>query len=411
MPAPFSLASRGPNPGRLNVALVTETWPPEVNGVAHTLERLTEGLRERGHRVQVIRPRQGLDRPVAGPRHATSPEDVTLPGIAIPGYRGLRMGLPSTRRLRRLWRHSPPDVAYIATEGPLGHAALAVARQLGIPVASGFHTRFDGYARHYGLGLLTLPVRRLLRRFHNRCGATLAPTRALAEELRDQGFQRVGVLARGVDTRRFTPARRSRTLRGQWGASGPVPVVIHVGRLAAEKNLDLVIAAFRAIQTIRSDARLVLVGDGPQRERLARTHPDVILAGQQTGQALAQHYASGDLFLFPSTSETFGNVVIEAMASGLPVLAFDTAAAHEHLADGVSGVRVSLTGSRRVDEQAFVRAARELAGHPEQWPLLGARAREHASTLDWSEVIGGFESVLVQLVQTEARDAHASAHG
>ena len=182
------------------------------------------------------------------------------------------MGLPARRRLTALWTEHRPDAVYVATEGPLGHSALGAARRLGIPVASGFHTHFDGYARYYGVGWLTPLVRAVLRRFHNRCDVTLAPTQALATSLAGHGFERVRVMARGVDTRHFTPARRSSRLRRQWG---PGPVVLYVGRLAPEKNLGLVVEAFRVLQERVPEARLVLVGDGPARVALERAHPDV----------------------------------------------------------------------------------------------------------------------------------------
>lgn len=391
----------------IDLALVSETWPPEVNGVAHTVARLVEGMRARGHQVQVLRPRQ----PAAdGQAEGSGPADIELPGIPLPGYRGLRLGLPAARRLRAVWTQQPPDAVYIATEGPLGHSALRVARHLGIPVISGFHTHFDGYAGYYGVGALKPLVRALLRRFHNRCEVTLAPTSALAEELASQGFERVAVLARGVDTRRFTPARRSARLRLQWGAGAATPMVLYVGRLAPEKNLALVIQAFRAIQGCLPDARLVLVGDGPSRAALERDHPDLIFAGQQVGQPLAQHYASGDLFLFPSTSETFGNVVIEAMASGLPVLAFDTAAAHEHIQDSENGWRVALTGDPAADAAAFTTTAAELATKPERWTAMGQQARKHALALDWIEVIARFETMCLDVLK-EARDAAPATDG
>ncbi|WP_038053839.1 glycosyltransferase family 1 protein [Thioalkalivibrio sp. ALJ1] len=405
--------SRRPSRIYLKVALVTETWPPEVNGVAHTLARLVEGMRGRGHHVQVLRPHQPGNPQVivVDPAELDAPMDErALPGLPLPGYSGLRLGLPAGRRLKAWWTEDRPDAVYIATEGPLGHSALRVARRLGIPVASGFHTHFDGYARYYGVGWLTPLVRAVLRRFHNRCDVTLAPTQALATHLAEHGFERVRVMARGVDTRRFSPARRSSRLHKQWRAGGAGPIVLYVGRLAPEKNLDLVVEAFRSLQDRLPDARLVLVGDGPSRVALQRAHPDLIFTGQQVGQALAQHYASADLFLFPSTSETFGNVVIEAMASGLPVLAFDTAAAHEHVLSGVSGARVPYTGDPNTDAAAFVTAAAELAQAPEAWDEMGRYARTRARGLDWVEVVAQFETVCMDILK-EAPDASPAMDG
>ncbi|WP_019627107.1 glycosyltransferase family 1 protein [Thioalkalivibrio sp. ALJT] len=401
---------RSSSPNLLELALVTETWPPEVNGVAHTLARLVEGMRARGHHVQLLRPRRAGEVRAPGADVASDAEAVVLPGIPLPGYEGLRMGLPAARRLTRLWQARRPDAVYIATEGPLGHSALRVARRLGIPVASGFHTQFDGYAAYYGVGWLTPIVRALLRRFHNRCAVTLAPTQALADELAGQGFERVAVMARGVDTRRFAPQWRSVALRQQWGVDETAPVVLYVGRLASEKNLPLAFAAFRALQQRVPAARLVLVGDGPARAALEREHPDALFAGQQVGADLAGYYASADLFLFPSSSETFGNVVIEALASGLPVLAFDTAAAHQYVISGVHGARVPFTGDTAVDAAAFVAAAAALGDDPPGWVEMGGHARSRARGLDWAQVVGQFEDICQQIIE-ETRDASAAMDG
>src|SRR5690606_29562822 len=215
-----------------------------------------------------------------------------------------------------------------------GWSALRAARQLGIPAASGFHTRFDRYMGDYGAAWLAPKAMAWMRRFHNRADATLVPTRELQAALLRDGFDRVLRLPRAVDTALFSPARRDEALRAGWQVRGTAPVAIHVGRIAAEKNLDLAVRAFRALQLAESGARFVFVGDGPERERLARENPDFVFCGVQRGESLARHFASADLFVFPSRSETFGNVTLEALASGVPTVAFDYGAAREHLRDG-----------------------------------------------------------------------------
>ncbi|MGB5064300.1 MAG: glycosyltransferase family 1 protein, partial [Candidatus Competibacter sp.] len=319
-----------PNIGlhRLRVGIVTETYGPEVNGVAMTVGRLVEGLLARGHSVQLIRPRQ---HPRDDPRRDGALDVWPVAGAAIPFYREMRIGFPAKRLLLERWRQTPPDVVHIVTEGPLGHSALAVARRLRLRVFSGFHTNFHAYSRHYGMGLLARPIVAYLRRFHNRTDCTLVPTEELATELRSLGFHRLRVLARGVDTRLFDPAHRDPALRRSWGASPTDPVALYVGRLAAEKNLQLVLAAYRALRAIQPTTRLVLVGDGPLAVRLQARHPEIVFPGMRIGADLAAHYASADLFLFPSLTETFGNVTLEAMASGLAVVAFDYAAARRHI--------------------------------------------------------------------------------
>jgi glycosyltransferase involved in cell wall biosynthesis len=223
-------------------------------------------------------------------------------------------------------------------------------------VCTGFHTRFDDFARHYGLGLLTPIVFAYLRRFHNRASATLVPTSELAEFLRANGFRNVQLLPRAVDTDLFRPERRDQTLRAQWGLAATDLAVIHVGRVAPEKNLDLAVRAFKAIRQREPTARFVIVGDGPTRAALAARHPDIVFAGIRRGEDLARHYASADLFLFPSLSETFGNVTLEALASGVPVVAFDYGAARAHIHDARAGMLAP-----RSDDDAFVDAALALS--------------------------------------------------
>ncbi len=207
---------------RLRVCIVTETYPPEVNGVAMTIGHLVTGLLGRGHSVQLIRPRQGRH---DLPRRDGALEVVPQPGIAIPFYRELRLGLPVGHALARLWRQTIPDLVHVVTEGPLGRSALQAARRLKLPVSSSFHTNFHSYSRHYGVGVLALSIVAYLRRFHNRTACTLVPTEELAGQLRGLGFNNLRVLSRGVDTRLFSPSRRHQALRLRWGARPEDPVL------------------------------------------------------------------------------------------------------------------------------------------------------------------------------------------
>ncbi|WP_203787972.1 glycosyltransferase family 4 protein [Aquipseudomonas alcaligenes] len=377
----------------LHIALVSETFPPEVNGVANTLGRLCQGLRERGHRLQLVRPRQADD---------TAPNDDQLlltRGWPLPGYAGLQWGQSSLHKLLRRWQRNRPDVLYIATEGPLGLSALRAARRLGIPVVSGFHTNFQQYSDHYGFGLLTRLLTGYLRWFHNRSRLTLVPSPSQRLELQRRGFERLELLARGVDGQLFHPARRSAALRAEWGLGEDEIAVLHVGRLAAEKNLQLLTRAFRQLQRDlpQQRLRLVLVGDGPLRTQLQAELPEALFCGVQRGEALAAHYASGDLFLFPSLSETFGNVVLEALASGLAVVAFDQAAAAQHIRHGHNGA-LATPG----DEAAFIESARWLLEDPESLRRVRLNARQHAGKQGWPAIVERFESLL-----HAARDAQA----
>ncbi len=389
----------------LRVAVVTETWPPEVNGVAATASRVVAELRERGHELQVIRPRQhGAEAGAEEPGYA----EVLMRGLPIPRYPQLKMGLPSRRALLRLWGLYRPDVVHIVTEGPLGWSALQAATALKLPVVSDFRTNFHAYSRHYGMAWLHKPIVGYLRKFHNRTACTMVPTGALRDELAAAGFRQLRVVARGVDARLFDPARRSAELRRQWGAAEGDPVVVHVGRLAPEKNLETLLAAFAAMQRVEPRTKLVLVGDGPMRAALAARCPQAHLAGLQRGEALAAHYASADLFLFPSLTETYGNVLPEALASGLAVLAFDYAAAAQLLRRGEGGVLVPYG-----DDAAFVAAAEALAGDPGRITGLRRRARETALALDWGRIAREVESEYLAALAPVAQPLPAglASHG
>ncbi|EXJ15470.1 glycosyltransferase family 4 protein [Imhoffiella purpurea] len=394
-----------PPSATLRIAVVTETYPPEINGVANTMRHLAEGLANRGHRIELVRPRQTKD-----PRkpEGTDIELMLVPGLPIPGYRGLRFGLPVYWRLRRHWHRQRPSLIYIATQGPLGHAALSAAQALGIPTITGFHTQFHQYSRHYGLGLLTRPIAGTLRHFHNRSDTTLVPTAELKTELSVEGFNNLHIFGRGVDVDQFSPSWRSTELRRAWGCGDEDLAVVYVGRIAAEKNLDLAREAFQAIRADRSNVRFVLVGDGPEAASMQREHPEFIFVGAKVGAELSAHYASGDLFLFPSLTETFGNVVTEAMASGLPVIAFDYAAAHAHIQPWKNGVTVPMD-----DRAAFVAASRDLASDRERLRRMGEAARATAEDISWDRVLGGVEERLFEVIHrqrgTEARHASMAA--
>ncbi|MCO7630989.1 MULTISPECIES: glycosyltransferase family 4 protein [Pseudomonas] len=374
------------NTPALRITLVSETFPPEINGVANTLGRLSEGLRQRGHQVALVRPRQASDAAAHGD------DDLLLcRGWALPGYPGLQWGEISMHTLLRRWRRQRPDVLYIATEGPLGLSALRAARRLGIAVVSGFHTNFPQYSGQYGLGLLTRLLTHYLRWFHRRTATTLVPSASQRLELERRGFERLALMARGVDACLFNPAKRSQALRDSWGLGPDDIAVLHVGRLAAEKNLNLLRPCLEALCKAypQRRMRLVIVGDGPQRELLEQQLPDAVFCGAQRGEVLAEHYASGDLFLFPSLTETFGNVVLEALASGLAVVAYDEAAAAQHIRHGHSGA-LAMPG----DQAAFIDAACWLLEESETLRRVRLNARQHASRQGWSAIVEQFEGHL-----------------
>jgi glycosyltransferase involved in cell wall biosynthesis len=374
----------------LRVAVVTETYTPEINGVARTVGLMVEALCERGHEVQLVRPRQRNER--ACPPDE-GPEERLVAGFPIPFYRHLQMGFARPGALEREWTKWRPDLVQVVTEGPLGWAAVSAARRLGIPVCSDFHTNFHSYSRHYGLGVLAGVVSRYLRALHNRTDCTLVPTAEMQSSLEALAFERVNVVGRGVDTWLFSPARRSERPRATWGCRGAETVVLYVGRLAPEKNLGLFVEGALAMRAIDASLRVVLVGDGPQGAELRARHPDFVFAGTRTGKDLAEHYASADVFLFPSTTETFGNVTLEAMASGLAIVAYDYAAARQYLRHGASGL-LAAPG----DRTTFIRMAEQLARDSELRLRLRSEARRAAEEASWSRAFDDLERVFRKLV-------------
>ncbi|HUL66375.1 MAG TPA: glycosyltransferase family 1 protein [Burkholderiaceae bacterium] len=370
----------------MRIAYFTETYPPEINGVSLTVERCVGHLRHSDNSVLLCRPRQ------PGEAQVDDTNEWRTPGVRLPMYPDLRMGLALSASVRRRLEGFEPDLVHVATPGPLGSAAVAAARDLLVPVTSDFRTNFHTYCAHYGLGFAGGLVLHYLRRFHNRTAVTFVPSRVLRAELQAQGFKRVEVMARGVDGQLFNPRKRSEELRDFWDARSDAPVLLYVGRLASEKNVVLALRTYLTLLELHPDARMVVVGDGPLRAQLEDEYPLVHFAGPLRGQSLAIHYASSDVFLFPSLTETFGNVTLEAMASGLAIVAFDVAAASEWIRDETNGL-LAPPG----DENAFMAAAvRALA--PE-FPLAQLRACARASMLaaDWQPLLRAFELRLGQI--------------
>ena len=372
----------------LRIAIITETYPPEVNGVARTVAFMAEGLQRRGHAIELVRPRQNG----ADPGRHNGFDVLLSGGLPIPTYPQLKFGLPAKHAMLRAWSLKRPDVVHIATEGPLGWSALAAAQALGLRVSTDFHTNFHSYSRHYGIGWLARPVHAYLRRFHNRAGCTLVPTEELKRELAAGGYLGLRVVGRGVDPAVFSPERRSRELRASWGAHDDTPVALCVSRFAREKNFPLVIEAFQAMRRIRPDLRLVLVGDGPLSERLRRQNAGTVIAGRLVNGKLSQHYASADMFLFPSVTETFGNVTLEAAASGLGIVAYRYAAAAAHLEHERSALLAPFD-----DASAFVAAAERMARDLPLARSLGREARRVAEQVTWERIVDDFERELLDV--------------
>ena len=369
----------------LRIAVVTETWPPEVNGVAMTLAKLVQGLSHRNHDVQLIRPRQTK---TDSPMSDSSLEEVLMRGMPIPRYPELKLGLPSKKTLVKTWTLRRPDVVHIATEGPLGWSALQAAKVLKLPVTSDFRTNFQSYSKHYGVGWLRKPIVAYLRKFHNATACTMVPTRELMRTLSQNGFANLKVVSRGVDTKLFNISKRDSSLRSSWGATDDTKVLISVGRMAPEKNLDQVLKTYEALKVTGQAFKLVMVGDGPLKEQFQKRYPEIIFPGMLSQSNLAAYYASSDLFIFPSQTETFGNVTLEALASGIPVLAFDCAAARDWVQTGVNGWLVAEN-----NPEGFAAQAVTIFNSKDLLDQITQSTRQQVVHLDWDQIAEQVESV------------------
>ena len=310
------------DPRALRLALFTDTFSPQLNGVARTLERLVTAVESRGGQVHV--------ETVEDPGAHRDARVVRWPSAPFWAYPQLRMSAPLRANVTAGLKEWQPTLVHATTPFGIGLAGRAAARAMGIPLVTSYHTAFDEYLKHYGLSVLDRASWPYLRWFHNSGRRTFAPSRHVASQLLSQGFRDLRVWGRGVDPVRFHPRFRSDSMRAQMGAAPDDFVVAYVGRVAPEKQIPLAIDAMRSVIERHPRVRLAVAGDGPAlADCRARAPKRSWFAGPLTGEALSSFYASADCFVFPSTTETFGNVVLEAMASGLPVIAPDIGATLE----------------------------------------------------------------------------------
>jgi phosphatidylinositol alpha 1,6-mannosyltransferase len=358
----------------MRIAIVTESFPPDVNGVAHCVVRIAEHLVERGHRPMVIAPEpaSGLAR-VAG----QFPYPVVrVRSVGMPGYRTFRLGLPTRRITDALVRHGT-QLVHLASPFFLGARGSAVAQRLGLPTVAAYQTDVPSYASVYHTRALGAAAAwRWLRAIHNAADRTLAPSTSSATALHEHGVERVWLWPRGVDTTRFDPAHRSAALRHALAPHGEV-LIGYVGRLAPEKRVDLL-----APITGLPGARLVIVGGGPAEAPLRRALPRATFLGTRHGAQLARLYASLDIFVHSGPYETFGQTLQEAAASGLPVVAPASGGPLDLVEDGVTGYLVPPFSA-----DALARAAARLASDPALRAAQGSAARQRVLGRTWPAVV------------------------
>ena len=369
----------------VRIAYVTESFPPDVNGVAHTAVRVAEHLLSRGHQPLVIAPEAASGRPV--PDRSFEFPIVRVRSIAVPLYRGFRVGLPGSAVREAIAAHRA-DVVHLHGPFVLGASGCTAAVEQQVPVVAVYATDLPAYARLYHAGAVGEAFAwRRLRKIHNAANRTLAPSTATAADLREQGIERVQVWARGVDYRRFDPAKRNEDLRAALAPGGEL-LVGYVGRLAAEKRVDL-LAATAAVPGVR----LVIVGSGPAEAAIRQAIPSALFLGQQSGEQLAELYASFDVFVHSGPHDTFGQTLQEAAASGLPVVAPAAGGPLDLVRDGTTGFLVP-PGSAAGLADAVAR----LAANPALRAAQGRAGRQMVLHRSWpvmcDELIGHYADVL-----------------
>jgi phosphatidylinositol alpha 1,6-mannosyltransferase len=359
----------------MRIALTTETWLPSHDGITRTLCRLLEHLEQHGHEALLFAPEGGDDRYGAT-------RVVGLPARGLPVYPGLRLA-GGQRRLAAELSAFAPDLLHLIGPVWLGRAALRRGRELGLPVISSYHTDLPAYTGSYGLPFLKDFAWTWLRWLHNQTDRTLAPSHFTRAQLEAQGFLRLGIWGGGVDCRQFHPGRADAAWRLRLSGGEPErPLLLCVSRLAAEKRIEWL----RALLDARPDLRLALVGDGPHRRELERhfAGTPTVFTGHLDGDALAAAYASADLFVFPSVTETFGNVVLEAMASGLPVVAADAGGPVDQVLSGINGTLFAAG-----DPLSLQNSVAALLADPQARLALGRSARRYAETQPWEACLDG----------------------
>lgn len=361
----------------MNVTLVTETYFPQVNGVSRTLGQLVRVLREAGDKVQVIHPDYGSP---SEAEHAHVVRSMTLPF-----YRELFLPLPPFRKVKQALENFRPDIVHIATEATLGLAMLQHVRKRKIPLVSSFHTNFDQYTAHYRIGWTRGTIWRYLRWFHNLTRETYVPSRTTIRELEGRGFERLALWPRGVDGTLFRPDRPARAAIREALGFHPDDVVIgHVSRIAAEKNVGYLADALEIVERERAGARLLIVGDGPARPGLEkRLGEQARFVGYRSGEDLSDHYAAADLFAFTSLTETFGNVILEAMASGLPVVALKAGGPADTVRDGTTGRLIDPSAPPREFADALI----ALIDSETERRRMADEARAYALSQTWDAIM------------------------
>jgi phosphatidylinositol alpha 1,6-mannosyltransferase len=367
----------------MRVLFCTDTYPPQVNGVSVVTALSAAGLLARGWDCAVVAPRYPAEETDVFTEHVRNGkyEVLSIPSLPFPYYRDVRLSAPAYFSVLRLARRFRPDLIHSETEFVIGRVGQLVGATLGIPRVSSYHTDFSRYTAEYGIGWLRQPVMGYIARFHRRSLRTYTPSAPSREDLLRNGVRDVEVWGRGVDINAYSPKHRSAALRERLQL-GDRFTFVYVGRLAAEKNAEMIVEAYaKAITLLPPDStRLVVAGAGPKEAAVRAAAPEgvIFLGYLDRHRDLPALYASSNAFLFASLTETLGLVVLEAMASGLPIIATPAGGVADHLRDGINGI-----GYPPRDTDAMAAAMAALATDPERTKRLSEGARRTAESLSW----------------------------
>jgi glycosyltransferase involved in cell wall biosynthesis len=371
-------ARQAPAEQHPRIAYFTESLLPWVDGVSRTLGVLFDDLETRGRDFRIYAPI------ASNGEYSWSHRVTQVRSVSFPLYRDYRVSIPERGRLAEALDDFAPDMIHVCSPTPAGVWAQSYARSRGIPVVGSFHTHFAAYFRYYRAGYLEGAVWRALHWFYNRCEATLTPSASMIRELQAHGIRNARIWSRGVDCELFSPERRDPALRAEIGLDEEMPLLLMVSRLVKEKDLLDLVAMDRILRERGLRYRLAIVGNGPLRRKLERGLPDAVFAGSRTGEELARWYASADVFVFPSTTESFGNVVQEAMASGLPAVVTDRGGPAGVIAPGLTGLV-----ARAYDPVDLADKTAALMAEPARRRDMGGRGRQLALSRSWEEVNNG----------------------
>ncbi|KAG0172127.1 hypothetical protein DFQ28_008466 [Apophysomyces sp. BC1034] len=373
----------------MRIAIVTENFLPKVDGVTNTLKRLLEHLQETGHQVLLLGPESGM-------ATFAGAELVGTAGIPFLPYPELKLNLWRPRFTRKL-QEFDPHVIHLVEPVWLGAAALAICKLYlpHVPLVSSYHTNLATYCGHFGWGFLTPLMWEWNRFCHSWCRRTVCPSRSTSKMLDHKGFDNLSLWPRGIDAATFSPAKRSHALRARWLGSEveatQKTVILYVGRVSFEKNIGLVLDAYKQLD-YQNSCHLVIVGHGPAFDEIqsecARTNLPVTFTGYLRGIQLASAYASADVFAFPSVTETFGQVVLEAMASGIPVAGVQAEGVCDLVVDQQTGLLLDIAGLTRTQQiKGYAANLNRLVRCAEERIRMGHCAREAAKGYTWWEAM------------------------